>query len=175
MFSIPSFSYIQHDQPWRWGLAAWEDISHCVNAGANSWKAAVPDKFKSVEDVKPFLGAFLTGDPQCEAPAVKDTLTNTEVPESFDSAETWPQCAVISIVRVQSSCGSGSCWVFGSVSSFESLSCTTTQKDVKYSPVHFALMPGCMGGNSALGYVERSGVSVDVLPTQLGSVEKHKF
>merc|ERR1711904_308888 len=103
------------------------------------------------------LGAFLPGDAQYEEPEIVEVAMNSEAPSSFDSAEQWPQCSVISNVRDQSSCGS--CWAFGSVSSFESRACIATGKDVKYSPEQTAFCfnydgcgNGCNGGNSAWGF-----------------------
>merc|ERR1711871_1155445 len=85
------------------------------------------------------------------------------LPAEFDSATNWPQCTVIANVRDQSSCGS--CWAFGSVSSFESRACIATGKDIKYSPEHtafcqgiFGAGDGCDGGNSAWGFFKNTGV-----------------
>ena len=75
-------------------------------------------------------------------------------PASFDPIQQWPQCTVINNVRDQSACGS--CWAFGSVSSFESRDCTSTGKDIKYSPEDTAFCSnagnGCSGGDSTWGY-----------------------
>merc|ERR1712007_111485 len=106
------------------------------------------------EDVVSHLGAFLPGDAQYETTEIKEVVVNDALPDSFDSAENWPQCTVIANVRDQSSCGS--CWAFGSVSSFESRACITTGKDIKYSPEDTAFCSnagfGCSGGNSAWNY-----------------------
>jgi len=137
------------------------EIAERVNNLGTTWKAAVPEKFASVEDVKPFLGAFLPGDANYEEPEVMDIpATNAELPTEFDSATNWKQCSVIANVRDQSSCGS--CWAFGSVASFESRSCITTGKDVKYSPEDTAFCSnagnGCQGGNTAWSWFKNSGV-----------------
>jgi len=137
------------------------EIAERVNSMQTSWKAEAPAKFGSVEEVKPFLGAFLPGDAQYEEPQVVEIpSTNAAVPTSFDSAENWPQCTVIANVRDQSSCGS--CWAFGSTASFESRACIETGKDIKYSPEDTAFCSnagyGCQGGNSAWGYFENTGV-----------------
>jgi len=136
------------------------DLAAEINAGNHGWTAAVPDRFESLEDVKATLGAFLPGDAEYEEPAVADVAMNVEAPSSFDSSEQWPQCSVISNVRDQSSCGT--CWAFGSVSSFESRACIETCKDIKYSPEDTGFCSsagnGCNGGNSAWSWFERSGV-----------------
>merc|ERR1712230_217334 len=105
----------------------------------------------------PYLGAFLPGDAEYVSVGPERTeYSAVELPESFDSAEQWPKCTVISNVRDQSSCGS--CWAFGSVSSFESRACIATGKDVKYSPEDTAFCSnagfGCQGGNSAWNWFE---------------------
>merc|ERR1712062_235709 len=85
-----------------------EEIVDQVNSGSHGWTAAVPSKFETLEQVKDFLGAFLPGDADYTEPEVAEISSNVAVPESFDSAENWPQCTVIGNVRDQSSCGS--CW-----------------------------------------------------------------
>merc|ERR1712166_1405520 len=137
--------------------------------------AAAPSKFGSVEDVKPFLGAFLPGDAQYEEPEVFDVpATNGDLPTEFDSATNWKQCSVIGNVRDQSSCGS--CWAFGSASSFESRACIATGLDTKYSVEDTAFCQGifgagngCNGGNSAWGYFKRTGVPTGGDYTDIGS------
>jgi len=131
-----------------------------VNAANNGWEAQVPDKFESLEDVKAYLGAFLPGDAEYQEEPEEPLATTVEAPASFDAIEQWPQCTVISNVRDQSACGS--CWAFGSVSSFESRACISTGKDIKYSPEDTAFCSnagnGCSGGNSAWGYFKSTGV-----------------
>jgi cathepsin B len=149
-----------------------EEIAERVNSGSHGWKAAAPTKFASVEDVKPFLGAFLPGDERYEEPEVVEIpATNGDLPDSFDSAENWPSCSVIANVRDQSSCGS--CWAFGSVASFESRACIANGKDVKYSPEDTAFCSnagfGCQGGNSAWGYFKSTGVVTGGDYTDIGS------
>jgi len=140
-----------------------ESIVEEINAGNHSWTAAVPSKFLNLDDVKNYLGAYLPGDAAYEEPEDGELhfdYGDIEVPESFDAEEKWPQCSVISNVRDQSSCGS--CWAFGSVSSFESRACIATGKDVKYSPEDTAFCSnagnGCGGGNSAWNWFKGTGV-----------------
>jgi cathepsin B len=148
------------------------EIAEEINSGNHGWKAATPSKFESVEDVKPFLGAFLPGDAQYEEPEVVELpALNAELPDSFDAAENWKDCSVISNVRDQSSCGS--CWAFGSVASFESRACIATGKDIKYSPEDTAFCSnagfGCQGGNSAWNWFKSSGVVTGGDYTDIGS------
>lgn len=148
------------------------EIAAEVNAANVGWKAAEPSKFASVEDVKPFLGAFLPGDEQYEEPEVVEMpALNAALPASFDAAENWPQCTVIANVRDQSSCGS--CWAFGSTASFESRACIATGKDIKYSPEDTAFCSnagyGCQGGNSAWNWFSSTGVVTGGDYTDIGS------
>jgi cathepsin B len=149
-----------------------EDIAESINSGNHGWKAAAPSKFASLEDVKPFLGAFLPGDEQYDEPEVVDVpASNADLPAEFDSATNWKDCSVIANVRDQSSCGS--CWAFGSTASFESRACIATGKDVKYSPEDTAFCSnagfGCQGGNSAWNWFESKGVVTGGDYTDIGS------
>jgi len=152
--------------------ASFDAIVEQVNNGQNLWVAEAPSRFGSPEDVKDFLGAFLPSDKEYSEPAVQEVAAmNGALPTSFDSAENWPQCSVISNVRDQSSCGS--CWAFGSVSSFESRACISTGNDIKYSPEDTAFCSdagyGCQGGNSAWNYFKRTGVVTGGDYTDIGS------
>jgi|ERR1712000_477914 cathepsin B len=130
-----------------------------VNAAGTTWTAAVPDRFETLDDVKMLLGAYLPGDPEYEEEPVQELAHTVALPSSFDSIEQWPQCTVITNVRDQSSCGS--CWAFGSVSSFESRACIANGKDVKYSPEVTAFCfnyDGCGGGNNVWSSFRSTGV-----------------
>merc|ERR1719487_2886275 len=51
--------------------------------------------------------------------------SNMEIPESFDSAEKWPQCAkVIGDIRDQSNCGC--CWAFAGAEAASDRMCIAT-------------------------------------------------
>jgi cathepsin B len=156
-------------------VASFAAIAAAVNSGNNTWTAQVPARFASVEDVKAHLGAHLPGDDKYETSPVKEMDANLgDLPDSFDSATQWPQCTVIANVRDQSACGS--CWAFGSVSSFESRACITTGNDVKYSPQAtafnqgiFGAGNGCNGGNSAWGFFKNTGVPTGGDYTDIGA------
>jgi cathepsin B len=136
------------------------EIADEVNSGNHGWTASAPAKFADLEEVKSYLGAFLPGDAEYESVgAAKTDYSDIELPASFDSAEQWPQCSVITNVRDQSSCGS--CWAFGSVSSFEARACIATGNDVKYSPEQTAFCfnyDGCGGGNNVWSSFKSTGV-----------------
>jgi len=141
-----------------------EEIAATINSGNHGWTAQAPSKFATLEEVVPHLGAFLPGDADFSEPEVVELLpTNGDLPEEFDSYTNWPSCSVIGNVRDQSSCGS--CWAFGSVSSFESRRCIATGEDIKFSPEDTAFCQGifgagngCNGGNSAWNFFVNKGV-----------------
>merc|ERR1711934_377210 len=138
------------------------EIAAEVNAKATTWTAQAPSNFQDTDEVKAYLGAYLPGDAEYESvgPERTDFDSSVQLPASFDSAEQWPQCSVISNVRDQSSCGS--CWAFGSVSSFEARACIATGKDVKYSPEQtascFTWSDGCQGGFNVWDDFQSTGV-----------------
>jgi len=153
---------------------SFEEIAATINAGNHGWTAQAPEKFASVEDVVPYLGAFLPGDENFEEPQVVELpALNSALPDSFDAATQWPSCSVIGNVRDQSACGS--CWAFGSVASYESRRCIATGDDIKYSPEDTAFCStagfGCNGGNSAWSWFENSGVVTGGDYTDAGSGE----
>jgi len=160
--------------------ASLAEIAAEVNAKATTWTAQAPEKFQDTEEVKAYLGAYLPGDAKYESvgPERTDFDSSVQLPASFDSAEQWPQCSVISNVRDQSSCGS--CWAFGSVSSFESRACIATGKDVKYSPEQTAFCfnyNGCGGGNNVWRDFQSEGVVTggDYTDTQGGTCSRYSL
>jgi len=160
--------------------ASLAEIAAEVNAKATTWTAQAPEKFQDTEEVKAYLGAYLPGDAKYESvgPERTDFDSSVQLPTSFDSAEQWPQCSVISNVRDQSSCGS--CWAFGSVSSFESRACIATGKDVKYSPEQTAFCfnyNGCGGGNNVWRDFQSEGVVTggDYTDTQGGTCSRYSL
>jgi len=138
-----------------------EQIAHEANLKATTWTAEAPTRFSAVDDVKQLLGAILPGEPNFKGLPEQTVFHDFQVPTSFDAAENWPQCTNIANVRDQSACGS--CWAFGSVSSFESRACVATGKDVKYSPEQTASCftmfgDGCGGGFNVWSDFESEGV-----------------
>merc|ERR1712166_1716087 len=127
------------------------------------------------DDATAYLGAFVPGDAKFEEPNVVELPPiNSDLPAEFDSMTKWPQCSVIGNVRDQSSCGS--CWAFGSVSSFESRRCIATGEDTKFSPEDTAFCQGlfgagngCNGGNSAWSWFKSHGVVTGGDNTDVGS------
>jgi len=151
-----------------------QEIADEVNAAGAKWVAKAPERFVDLDDVQVHLGAFLPGHPEYQTSEVVEVAISNDLPASFDSAENWPQCTTIANVRDQSSCGS--CWAFGSTSSFESRACITTGKDLKYSVEDTAFCQGifgagngCNGGNSAWGFFKNKGVVTGGDYTDMGT------
>lgn len=73
-----------------------------------------------------------------------------DIPESFDSAENWPQCKTIGKIRDQSNCGS--CWAIAAADAMSDRYCTVGNlTDVRISTVNllsccYACGMGCNGG-----------------------------
>jgi len=158
--------------------ASLADIAHEVNSKQTTWVAAVPapaDRFLSTEDVKPFLGAYLPGQPEHKKLPLKQVMVSSEadIPASFDARTNWPECTVIADIRDQSACGS--CWAFGSVDSFQGRACIATGKDVKYSAEDTAFCSdagnGCQGGNTAWDWFTYTGVATGGDYSEAGSGE----
>jgi len=94
------------------------------------------------------------------------TATNTAIPDSFDSAEHWPQCAkVIGDIRDQSNCGC--CWAFAGAEAASDRMCISTNatkmvplsaQDVCFNGGGMMSM-GCNGGQitSPWSYMKKGG------------------
>jgi len=93
-------------------------------------------------------------------------LTSSEIPESFDSEENWPQCAkIIGDIRDQSNCGC--CWAFAGAEAASDRMCIATNATIMYplsaEDVCFCgsgfFSQGCNGGqiSTPWSYIKRTG------------------
>ena len=148
-----------------------EELVAKVNSNPkSSWKAVVPTRFNSTEDVKTLCGTWLKDHPKyMRLPEKKydDNYDYSALPASYDARTAHANCTVISKVRDQSSCGS--CWAFGSTESFEDRRCIATGEDVEFSTEDTAsccrsfacgFSMGCNGGqpSAALQWMASTGV-----------------
>ena len=99
---------------------SFEEMVAIVNSQGASWKADVPTRFGSYDDVKQLCGIIMRGNEtfkEMDYAKTNDQEWNGVVPDSFDVRTAWPQCAPVSgHIRDQSFCGS--CWAFGSTEAF---------------------------------------------------------
>merc|ERR1712227_429867 len=98
---------------------------------------------------------------------VNDTSTADDIPDSFDSAENWPQCAkIIGDIRDQSNCGC--CWAFAGAEAASDRMCIATNasmmvplsaQDVCFNGGGMMSM-GCNGGQitSPWSYLKKGGL-----------------
>merc|ERR1719253_2490265 len=90
---------------------------------------------------------------------------SVELPDEFDSAEHWPECAkVISDIRDQSNCGC--CWAFGAAEAASDRLCIATKGKVvvplsAQETCFCAQDDGCDGGMlpTAWEYIQKSGLA----------------
>jgi cathepsin B len=97
-------------------------ISQTVNALGSTWEAHPHSMFNgaSWKFIKSLCGAL--PEPSSVKSPLKVIEPLKDLPENFDSADNWPQCAsVINNIRDQGSCGS--CWAVSSTSNFNDRLC----------------------------------------------------
>jgi len=125
--------------------------------GASKSWLGVKDNWKSV-----LSAAIEKGDVERFAPS--GLLADAEIPDHFDSAENWPQCAkLINDIRDQSNCGC--CWAFGAAEAASDRMCIASNGTLNFplsaQEVCFcASDDGCNGGDitTPWQYVKDSGV-----------------
>merc|ERR1712093_338341 len=133
------------------------------------WTAAQSPRFEGMplSEFKAFAGGVHM---EASAAAVKQLpeantgINDADVPDEFDSATNWPQCAkVITDIRDQSNCGC--CWAFGGTSAASDRLCIATNatlllplsaQDVCFN----SNFDGCDGGqiSTPWSYIKRTGV-----------------
>lgn len=159
------------------GAFEFHAIVEKVNSANVGWKATVPTRFGSMEDVKQVLGTWTRGHPNFKDGKKTEGITRatedlnplpaTAIPTDFDSRTQWPKCTTIAHVRDQSACGS--CWAFASTEAFSDRRCVATGEDVLFSTEDTASCcngfvcggsRGCQGGqpSAALQWMHLFGV-----------------
>jgi len=117
-----------------------KQIEEIENTPGVLWKAAAHPRFASQ---KPGASKYMMGVKGDQKKAIKDLMQsgeiveaaldpNMEIPESFDSAENWPQCAeTIGDIRDQSNCGC--CWAFAGAEAASDRMCISTNASMMTS------------------------------------------
>ncbi|THD18550.1 Cathepsin B4 [Fasciola hepatica] len=89
-----------------------DQLIHYVNekSGA-SWRAARSTRFNRVEHMKQHLGALVETPEQRKSrrPTMRYQVSDSDLPESFDTRKQWPSGPSISEIRDQSGCAAS--WV----------------------------------------------------------------
>jgi len=141
-----------------------------INSKTDLWEAGVSPKFSSMRMVD-LLGVFEDNQANIDAAIAAGDVElvhydpSTPIPDEFDSAANWPECAqIIGDIRDQSNCGC--CWAFGTSSAASDRYCIATngQELVTFSAqdVCFcASFNGCGGGftQTAWKHIQKGVVS----------------
>merc|ERR1719487_822821 len=127
-------------------------IEEIQNTPGVLWKAAPHPRFASEA---PGASKNLCGANGDQTLAVKDMIqrgeivetsvdAQMEIPDSFDSAENWPQCAkIIGDIRDQSNCGC--CWAFAGAEAASDRMCISTNASIQV-PLSAQDVCFCAGG-----------------------------
>merc|ERR1711959_179040 len=133
------------------------------------WKAGANERFDGLplSAVKSLTGVLQDSrDAVMRLPEAVSMIPDVAVPDTFDSATNWPQCAkIIGDIRDQSNCGC--CWAFAGASAASDRLCISTNasvmiplsaQDVCFNGGGFMSM-GCNGGQitSPWSYMKKGG------------------
>lgn len=132
-----------------------EDFIAEVNKKANGqWTASADNGHlitgRSLDEIKQLMGVRDIRNHALEPRVFMADELARDIPESFDSAENWPQCKTISEIRDQSSCGS--CWAIAAAEAMSDRYCTigkVTDRRISTSNLMsccFVCGMGCNGG-----------------------------
>jgi len=103
-----------------------QELVDNINQKAVNWQAHLnigsAVSGATLEDIQVLLGA-LPGGPKLPE---KTNYQNVAVPDTFDSAENWPDCQTMRMIRDQSACGS--CWAFAAAEAMSDRMCIFLKK-----------------------------------------------
>lgn len=150
-------------------------IKEIENTPGVLWKAVAHPRFASQA---PGASSDMNGVKGNQSAAIKELIqkgeiqevfadANAEIPDSFDSAEHWPNCAkIIGDIRDQSNCGC--CWAFAGAEAASDRMCIATEgkmmvplsaEDVCFNAGGM-LSGGCNGGqiSTPWSYIKKGGL-----------------
>ncbi|CCD12737.1 unnamed protein product [Trypanosoma congolense IL3000] len=131
------------------------------------WKAVYNGKMQNITfaEARRLTGAFRRKTSSLPPVRFTEEQLRTELPESFDSAEKWPNCPTIREIADQSACGS--CWAVSTASAISDRHCTVGGvQQLRISAAHLLSCckdcgDGCDGGypDSAWEYYVSHGLA----------------
>ncbi|KAJ8953149.1 hypothetical protein NQ318_017176 [Aromia moschata] len=133
------------------GITSDEFIRY-INEKAVTWTARRNFENFTTAELKSLAGVVrIYAENSKRLPMVFHEIKDTEIPDSFDAREAWPECESISTIRYQGKCGS--CWAFAAVEVMTDRLCIQTSGKTKFefSPEELvscctACGEGCRGG-----------------------------
>jgi len=140
-----------------------EEFVAYLNEKAVNWQADMNHGSAiagaSVEQIKGILGV-LPGGPKLPRKTYKNAFA---VPDTFNSADNWPYCTTMKVIRDQSACGS--CWAFAAVEAMSDRMCIFLKENISLSSADMSFCCddcgfGCGGGfpSSAWQYWADTGL-----------------
>jgi cathepsin B len=125
-----------------------EHIDH-INSLGTTWKAGRNwDPETPIESLRNKLGS-LKGSMEGVPIQVK-SIKATDIPDTFDAREQWPDCPTISDIRDQADCGS--CWAFAAAESISDRYCINFGEVVRISSQELMTCCGYCGYGCDGGY-----------------------
>jgi len=157
-FVAVAFSFVPHEP------FITEDLVSTINDNTVNWEAGMNHGSAvdgaSLQQIKVLLGV-LPGGPALQRKTF--AVTSSALPDTFDAAVNWPQCATMKDIRDQSACGS--CWAFAAVEAMSDRMCIFLNVNVSLSSADLAFCCsscgfGCGGGfpTSAWNYWSETGI-----------------
>jgi len=119
---LAGYAYASPDAPRGSGETIGEIIDRIQNDATITWKAGVNTKFNPSKRPEEFSHLMGTLEEKAEDKLpMKIMSAATDIPDSFDPRDQWPNCNILNEVRDQGTCGS--CWAFGAGSAFSDRVC----------------------------------------------------
>ena len=108
-----------------------QKIVDTVNNLNTTWKAKLYNR-----DIAPLIGTWKETSETQLSEKTNFKLSNSDLPESYDLREVFPQCEAIKEIRDQSRCGA--CWAFGATETMSDRICihSNGQLQTRVSALH---------------------------------------